>query len=74
MNTPTIKLHEDTKQSLDSLKTRHESYDQIISNLLAERKHKYLKRRLIESYKSRSSKDIELLKEWDQASNELEEW
>ena len=35
-------------------------------------KNTNLKARLIEAYKSMSTKDLKLLEEWEQASNELE--
>ena len=38
----TIKLSKNTKSALDSLKTSNETYEDVISNLISEKKRKTL--------------------------------
>ncbi len=67
----TIKLQKKTKSALEHLKEESESYDSAITRLISSASNSNLKAELIEAYKSMSKKDIELLQEWDQTSNEV---
>lgn len=69
----TIKLHRSTKRALDDFKGI-ESYDEAIQVLLSHVKQKHLKADLIEAYKSMGKKDMELLEEWEVASQEVDEY
>ncbi|MBS3168736.1 hypothetical protein J4216_06420 [Candidatus Woesearchaeota archaeon] len=68
----TIKLSKNTKSALDSLKTSNETYEDVISNLISEKKRKTLKDDLIEAYKSRGKQDLRILEEWESASANIE--
>lgn len=70
----TIKIHKETKQELDALKEGNESYNEVIATLVSQSKKKNMEKELIEGYKSRGKEELELLKEWEAASPELEEW
>ena len=67
----TIKLEKNTKSELDQLKLKSESYNAAIKRLISNARNSSLKSELIEAYKGMSSKDLELLEEWEQASNEV---
>ena len=67
----TIKLQKSTKSELDNLKLKSESYNAAISRLISNAMNLNLKAELIEAYKGMGRKDLELLEEWEQASNEL---
>ena len=69
----TIKLRKSTKSELDSLKNKVETYDVAIKRLISSTKNKNLKFELIEAYSQMGKKDLELLEDWDQSSNELED-
>ena len=73
MNTiTTIKLQKSTKSELDQLKLKFESYNAAIKRLISNARNSNLKAELIEAYKSMGEKDLELLEEWEQASNEVQ--
>jgi hypothetical protein len=72
MQVTTIKLQKITKSALDEFRVDSESYDSMIRRLISTLKNKNLKKELIESYKSMSAADLELLKEWDFASTEVD--
>lgn len=67
----TIKLQKSTKSELDQLKLKSESYNAAIRRLISNASNLSLKAELIEAYKGMDRKDLELLEEWEQASNEL---
>ena len=67
----TIKLEKSTKLELDGLKHESESYNVAIKRLISNTTNSNLKSELIEAYKGMGSKDLGLLKEWEQASNEM---
>ncbi len=71
MEMTTIKLQKTTKSSLDRLKNKNESYDQLIQKILSETKKKNLRKRLIEGYKAMGKQDLEILREWETASAEI---
>ena len=68
----TIKLQKSTKSELDQLKLKSESYNAAIRRLISNAKNSSMKVELIEAYKSMGKKDLELLEEWGQASNEVQ--
>lgn len=72
MEITTVKLHKGTKSALDELRNKSESYDDLITKLIYIAKNKDLKKKLIEAYKSIGKKDLEILKEWEVASKEIE--
>ena len=67
----TVKLQKSTKSELDQLKLKSESYNAAIRRLITNARNSSLKAELIEAYKSMGNKDLELLEEWEQASNEV---
>ena len=67
----TIKLQKSTKSELDQLKLKSESYNAAIRRLISNARNSNLKAELIEAYKGMGSKDLELLEEWEQVSNEV---
>jgi len=71
MEITTIKIHSRTKHTLDEFGTENESYDQIISRLLAEIKRKNLRNLLIEGYQKNQQRDAMIAEEWEIASSEL---
>ncbi len=74
MTSTTIKIHEETKMILDNIKKNDESYEDAIKRLISESKRSNLREKLIEGYKKRSEESLEILKEWENSSNELNEW
>ena len=70
----TIKLRKSTKSELDTLKNKIETYDAAIKRLISSSKNKNLKSELVEAYSRMGKKDLDLLEEWDQSSNELEDY
>ena len=67
----TIKLQKSTKSELDKIKLDSESYNAAIKRLVSDARNSSLKEELIEAYKGMGSKDLELLEEWEQVSNEV---
>lgn len=67
----TIKLQKSTKLELERLKNKSESYNTAIKRLISDAINSNLKADLIEAYKSMGKKDLEMLEEWEQASNEV---
>ena len=67
----TIKLQKSTKSELNHLKLKSESYNSAIKRLISDARKSNLKEDLIEAYKCMGKKDLELLEEWEQASNEV---
>ncbi len=74
MKVTTVKIYYKTKLSLDELKKDNETYDEVISRLIKKVKKMELKKELIKDYKSLGKEDLEILKEWEPVSAELEEW
>ncbi len=70
METAIVKLHKETKNVLDKLKQRRESYDHIIRRLLSHEKKKSLKKDLIAAYKSMTPDEFDEFQEWEPASSE----
>ena len=68
----TIKLEKSTKSELDNIKLKSESYNAAIKRLISHVNNSSIKEDLIEAYKSMGKKDLQLLEEWEQASNEVE--
>ena len=71
MAVTTLKLQESTKSELDAFKNENESYDKVIRKLVFIVRYKDLKNQLIEAYQSMGKKDLEILEEWEPASQEL---
>ena len=71
----TIQLNEDVKKALDRLKTRKETYEQIILNLmkLAEENKRKQEELLIEGYKEMAEESLKIAKEFEAIEN-LDEW
>ena len=67
----TIKLRKSTKAELDTLKNKIETYDVAIKRLISISKNKNLKSELVEAYSRMGKDDLELLDDWDSASNEV---
>jgi len=67
----TIKLQKSTKSELNQLKLKSESYNAAIKRLIFDSRNSSLKAELIEAYREKGRKDLELLEEWEQASSEL---
>ena len=67
----TIKLQKSTKSALANIKDEFESYDTAVRKLISTAKNANLKAELIEAYKSMGKKDLDMLEDWDQASNEV---
>ena len=67
----TIKLEKSTKSELEQLKLKSESYNAAIKRLISAARNSSLKSELIEAYKSMGDKDLQLLEDWEQASNEV---
>lgn len=61
-----------TKEDLDSIRAESESYDRLISRLVAHLKKKNLQKELVEAYKDMGKKDMRILSEWEQTSTEIE--
>ena len=68
----TIKLEKSTKQELEQIKPKSESYNSAIKRLLSNVKKANLKGELIEAYKSMDKRDLKLLEEWDKSSSEID--
>ncbi len=72
MQATTVKVYQNTKSALDGIREEGESYDDVIEKLLVQSRNRNLKAELIKGYKSQSSADLELLQEWEAASQEVE--
>ena len=71
MNVTTVKIQKSTKTELDSFRSEHESYDTTIKKLVSIARQRNMKGELIEAYKQMGEADLELLEEWEPASEEL---
>ena len=71
MNATTIKLHKRTKSALDELRSENESYESVISKLIMQARNKNLKNELIAAYKQLGKEELEILNEWEAASQEV---
>ena len=67
----TVKLEKSTKSELEQFRLKSESYNAAIKRLISNARNSNLKAELIEAYKSIGRKDLELLEEWEQTSNEV---
>lgn len=68
----TIKLNRKTKYALKEFRYENESYDIAIKRLISKIKTKNLKNDLIEFYKNTNKESLEVLKEWEKTSKELD--
>ena len=60
MEVTTVKLHKSTKSALDKLRVEKDSYDEVISKLIAQTENKNLKEELIQAYQSLGTEDLQL--------------
>ena len=67
----TVKIRDETKSSLDELKSDRESYDDVIAKLVLVSKNKNLNNELIDGYKTVGKNDLKILREWDFASTDV---
>ncbi len=73
----TIQLNEKTKAKLDKLKSKKETYEQVIVKLMneAEKNKRRQKELLIEGYKEMAEDSLKICREWKHADAELDwEW
>ena len=70
----TVKLRRSTKSALNHLKGESESYDAAIKRLISAANDKHLKEKLIEGYSRMGQKELDILEEWGQTSNELDDY
>ena len=70
----TVKLERTTKKALDSLRSSSDSYDLAIKKLIAQVKQQSLKAELIEAYTKKAKTDLEILEDWEPASQEVEHY
>ncbi|MBI3051041.1 hypothetical protein HYY74_01145 [Candidatus Woesearchaeota archaeon] len=68
MTVTTVKIRNETKTSLDEIKSDRETYDEVIAKLVSSAKKKNLKDELIAGYKAIGKDELETLKDWDSAS------
>lgn len=71
MEVTTVKVQKKTKSALDEFREEQESYDDVIQKLVSTAKQKELKKRLIEGYQNIGRDELELLEEWEPASQEV---
>ena len=69
METTTIKVYPKTKHALDDIRQEQETYDQVISRLVAQTRKKNLVKELIAAYQSKAEEDIKTAREWDAVSD-----
>ncbi len=58
---------------LEQLKKDGESYDEVLSRVLAQQKKKSIREQMIEGYKINAKRDLALAKEWEHVSAEIKE-
>ena len=71
MDATTIKLHKRTKSALDRLRMENESYEGVISRLVLQARNNGLKEELIAAYKQVGKDELDILNEWESASQEV---
>ena len=71
MDATTIKLHKRTKSALDRLRMENESYEGVISRLVLQARNNGLKEELIAAYKQVGKDELDVLNEWESASQEV---
>lgn len=73
----TIQIRENVKNELDKLKSRNQTYEEVILNLMrfAEKSRREQKNLLIEGYKEMAEESLKIAKEWEAVDTELDwEW
>ena len=73
----TIQLREDVKRTLERLKQRSESYEDVIVKLINESEKKKLEQEklLIEGYREMAEDSLRITKEWESTDAKIEwEW
>ena len=63
----TIQLNEDVKKALDRIKSKKETYEDVIVNLMqiAEENKRKQEELLIEGYKEMAEESLKIAKEWE---------
>lgn len=72
MEITTVKVRKKTKSELDSMRAEQETYDHLISRLIAHLRRKELQKKLKEGYQKMGQKDLQILEEWEASGVELE--
>ena len=64
----TIQLNEDVKKALDRIKSKKETYEDVIVNLMqiAEENKRKQEELLIEGYKEMAEESLKIAKEWEE--------
>ncbi|MAG45297.1 MAG: hypothetical protein CMH63_00805 [Nanoarchaeota archaeon] len=73
----TIQIHKKVKDELDTFKTKNESYEEIILNLMKtiEEQRRQEKELLIEGCKEMAKDSLKITKEWEATDAQLDwEW
>jgi len=73
----TIQLREDVKRTLERLKQKSESYEDVIVKLINESEKKKLEQEklLIEGYREMAEDSLRITKEWESTDAKIEwEW
>ena len=71
----TIQLNEDVKKALDKMKSKRETYEQVILNLMniAEKSKRKQKQLLIDGCKEMAEENLKITKEFE-AIEDLSQW
>lgn len=73
MDITTVKIHKKTKMAMDEIKQKNETYDDVIKRLTAKAKRQNLVKELVEGYKVRAKENLEILEDWEAASEDLDD-
>ena len=73
MDITTVKIHKNTKMAMDEIKQKNETYDDVIKRLTAKAKRQNLVKELVEGYKVRAKENLEILEDWEAASEDLDD-
>ena len=73
----TIQIHKETKDQLESIKEKNESFEDVIERLIEknELEKRMNKKRMIEGCKEMAEEILRITKEWEPIDNKLDwEW
>ena len=73
----TIQIHKETKDQLESIKEKNESFEDVIERLIEknELEKRMNKKRMIEGWKEMAEESLRITKEWEPIDNKLDwEW
>lgn len=73
MDITTVKIHKKTKMAMDEIKPKNETYDDVITRPTAKAKRQNLVKELVEGYKVRAKENLEILEDWEAASEDLDD-